>query len=122
VVKLRRFPLISETPDRFDAKLRKLCRNCEEPVSTSRRHYCSAQCMNYYFFNHTWSIVRQDILKRDGLRCSICEKRKPKALLDVDHIIPVRLGVNPYDKRNLRTLCKECHKAKTRFDRLALGR
>lgn len=77
--------------------------------------------MNEFFITHTWSIVRQTILRRDKFRCSICQKRRPKALLDVDHIMPVRTGVDPYDQDNLRVLCKICHKEKSKLDRFALG-
>ena len=70
--------------------------------------------------NHDWYWIRKDVLKRDNYRCSICKKRFRKAQLDVDHIIPIRMGINPFDKPNLRTLCKECHKAKSKLDREAL--
>jgi 5-methylcytosine-specific restriction protein A len=66
--------------------------------------------------NNTWFFVRQDVLRRDKWKCSICGKRFRKSLLDVDHIIPVRMGGQLFDKDNLRTLCKECHKAKTKLD------
>ncbi|MBW2967222.1 HNH endonuclease, partial [Candidatus Woesearchaeota archaeon] len=52
--------------------------------------------------------------------CSICGQRKVKGELDVDHIIPVKWGGGLFDKKNLRTLCKECHKAKSKLDREAL--
>jgi len=71
--------------------------------------------------DNTWFFVRKDVLRRDKFRCSICRNRFKKAKLDVDHIIPVRMGGNPFDKANLRTLCKECHKSKSRLDSEALG-
>jgi 5-methylcytosine-specific restriction endonuclease McrA len=75
--------------------------------------------MNTFVRNHLWVYVREYVLRRDNLRCSICEKRKGRLQLDVDHIIPVRTGIDPYDKKNLRLLCKECHQAKTNLDREA---
>ncbi|MBI4145998.1 HNH endonuclease [Candidatus Woesearchaeota archaeon] len=115
---VNRFPNISDYENNIVNGLL-ICRNCETPVAEKRRHYCSSACMNEFMRNHTWSWVREDVLRRDGYRCSICEARKPKSKLDVDHIIPVRKGIDPYDKNNLRLLCKECHKAKTALDREA---
>lgn len=67
--------------------------------------------------DHIWGVVREDVLRRDGFRCSICHGRRA---LQVDHIIPLQMGADPFDKDNLRTLCKECHKAKTRLENNAI--
>ena len=116
-----RFPRIKDTVAQYDRAGQLLCRNCDAGIGSGRRFYCSRYCMDEFFFNNSWYHIRRSILRRDKFCCSICRKRKRKAELDVDHIIPVRLGVNVFDKKNLRTLCKECHKAKTRLDREALG-
>jgi len=115
-----RYPNVSETPDKFDADGNKLCRNCNNIVAEGRRHYCSEGCMDEFNRNNSWFWIRKDVLKRDRYTCSICKTRLRKRYLDVDHIIPVRLGGNPFNKDNLRTLCKECHKAKTKLDKEAL--
>ena len=112
-----RFPSIGKTPDRFDGEGNRVCRNCDNPVAGGRRHYCSGDCMWEFYRNNTWSLVRLDVLRRDRFTCSICRKRKGRALLEVDHMIPVRKGVDPFDKGNLRTLCRECHRAKTKLER-----
>ena len=117
-----RYPRISDTEDRFDSSGNKLCRNCDSVIGKGRRHYCSEECMDEFNRNNSWYWVRKDVLRRDNYRCSICKKRFRKALLDVDHIIPVRIGGNCFEKENLRTLCKECHKAKSKLDRFALGK
>ena len=75
--------------------------------------------MNKFNRDNTWFWVRKDVLRRDKWTCSICKKRLRKRELDVDHIIPVNMGGQLLDKNNLRTLCKECHKAKTKLDREA---
>lgn len=36
--------------------------------------------------------------------------------LEVDHIVAVSLGGEMWDKKNLRVLCSDCHKVKTRDD------
>jgi len=111
-----RYPRISDTENRFDKEGRLLCRNCDNPVAEGRRHYCSEVCMDEFNRNNSWFWVRKDVLKRDRYTCQICRKRMRKKFLDIDHIMPVRSGGNPFDKENLRTLCKECHRAKTRLD------
>lgn len=118
---MRRYPKISETPDRFDSSGNKLCRNCNNTIAKGRRHYCSKRCMDEFNRNNTWFLVRNDILRRDNFRCSICKKRFRKTELDIDHIIPVQIGGRFFEKANLRTLCKSCHKSKTRLDREALS-
>ena len=71
--------------------------------------------LSHHFF------VRKDILRRDRYTCSICRTRLRKRFLDVDHIIPVQMGGKLFEKANLRTLCKECHKAKSKLDSEALS-
>lgn len=115
-----RYPNISDTPSRYDEFGVLLCRNCEKPVGKGRRHYCSEKCMDDFNRNNSWFWVRKDVLRRDRYTCRICKKRFRKAQLDVDHIIPVQMGGKLFDKGNLRTLCRECHKAKSELDRWAL--
>lgn len=111
-----RYPKVSEVENKIIDGIT-ICRNCDNPIAPSRRHYCSQNCMEEFNRNNSWYWVRKDVLRRDKFKCSICNKRFRKRELDVDHIIPVRLGINPYDKNNLRTLCKECHIAKTKLDK-----
>lgn len=115
-----RYPRISDTPDRFDIEGNKLCRNCDNLISENRRHYCSKNCMDTFNRNNSWFFVRKDVLRRDKYKCSICNKRFRKAFLDVDHIIPIQMGGKFFEKENLRTLCKDCHKSKSNLDSDAL--
>lgn len=39
-----------------------------------------------------------------------------KSQLDADHITPIALGGEEWDMNNIQTLCKQCHKNKTRKD------
>jgi 5-methylcytosine-specific restriction protein A len=117
-----RYPNVSDTPDKIDSFGNLLCRNCDNLVSSTRKHYCSQHCMEEFNRNNSWFWVRKDVLRRDKWTCAICDGRFVKRKLDVDHIIPVRLGGNPFDKKNLRTLCKNCHKAKTKLDKDGFGR
>lgn len=113
---VKRFPNVSDYENKVVNGVL-ICRNCDSAVSAGRRHYCSNHCMHTFVRNHMWRYVREDVLRRDGWRCSICTKRKGRSSLDIDHIIPVRMGIDPFEKANLRTLCKECHTAKTRLEK-----
>jgi 5-methylcytosine-specific restriction enzyme A len=59
-------------------------------------------------------ITRPYILARDPL-CKIgklCEGKAPS--VEVDHIVPVNAGGDPWDTNNLQGACKQCHSYKTR--------
>lgn len=114
-----RYPRIRDVENRVDGSGRLICRNCEKLVGENRRHYCSQECMDEFNRNNSWYWIRKDVLRRDRYKCSICKKRFRKRELDVDHIISVSMGGQLLDKDNLRTLCKECHKMKTKLDRTA---
>ena len=112
-----RFKNIGDYENLLSNEGNKICRNCTNLVTKGRRNYCSENCLTEFNNNHDWNRVRWDVLRRDNFTCSICTKKHRKFQLDVDHIIPVRLGIDPFNKKNLRLLCKECHKAKTKLDR-----
>ena len=114
---MARFRALREIENQVNPDGVKICRNCSNIVPDGRRHYCSKECMEEFNRNNTWFFVRKDVLRRDHYRCSICKKRFRKKDLDVDHIIPMRTGIDPFDKENLRTLCKECHRLKTALER-----
>jgi 5-methylcytosine-specific restriction endonuclease McrA len=116
---IMRYPKISDIPNQVEHGIR-LCRNCSNPVAKGRRHYCSSKCMHEFVRNNLWAWVRLDVLRRDNYKCSICGHRFGRSQLDIDHIIPVQMGGELFKKENLRTLCKGCHKAKTRLDADAL--
>ncbi len=115
-----RYPRIRDTPVQTDQAGRPLCRKCQGPVPPNRRAYCSESCMTAYNRENSWYWVRKDVLRRDSYRCCICKKRFRKRELDIDHIIPVQMGGELFSKDNLRTLCRDCHAAKTSLDREAL--
>ena len=63
-----------------------------------------------------WAKVRRLVLDRDGWRCQTCGK---VWRLECDHIIPLEKGGAVYDLANLQTLCRGCHIAKSRAERMA---
>jgi len=44
-------------------------------------------------------------------------KKCDKLASDVDHIIPIKEGGDPYNLKNLQALCKTCHAKKTKEDK-----
>lgn len=59
--------------------------------------------------------VRYNILVRDKFKCKICGISSDKAMLHIDHIIPVSKG-GTNDFNNLRTLCAFCNLGKKNTD------
>jgi len=67
-----------------------------------------------------WHAARAACLDRDGHACVRCDRtaddlapRNPYATgLQVDHIIRISDGGDPFDLENLQTLCEECHEEK----------
>lgn len=52
--------------------------------------------------------IKSILLKRDGIKCSICEKTLTYENMCVDHIFPRGLG-GDNNLDNLRLLCRECN-------------
>ena len=53
-----------------------------------------------------WQVIRQIVKKRDGYKCRNCGFG---GRLEVDHIVPIAQGGDPFDLSNLRSLCRGCH-------------
>lgn len=64
--------------------------------------YFAALCRPY----SRWRRVRRIVLDRDGWRCRKCGKA---GRLEVDHIVPLEAGGEPFELDNLRALCRDCH-------------
>ena len=46
--------------------------------------------------------------------CAECQRNgKMRSMEDVDHIVPLSRGGAPLDPKNLQSLCRKCHLAKT---------
>jgi group II intron reverse transcriptase/maturase len=63
--------------------------------------------------------LRLSILNRDEYLCQICGVNVSDHTWEIDHVRPVRRFKRPIDANtfdNLWTLCKSCHRKKTKFD------
>lgn len=58
-----------------------------------------------------WRAVRRQVFERDGYRCRNCGRA---GRLECDHVLPLKLGGDPWALDNLQTLCRACHIEKTR--------
>lgn len=58
--------------------------------------------------------LKKKVIARDGLRCRRCGTTK---FLELDHIVPRARGGGDA-LTNLQLLCHDCHRTKTREDRL----
>ena len=65
---------------------------------------------------HRWFRVRREVLERDNWRCRGCGH--PGGPFEVDHVVPLwrNPSQDPYDPAGCQTLCKPCHRAKTRAE------
>ena len=68
----------------------------------SRRHVAALP-------SRRWARVRRVVLDRDGWRCRACGRYGN----EVDHVIPLERGGEPFATENLQALCRTCHIEKT---------
>lgn len=64
-------------------------------------------------------VAQTVILRRDSYTCQECGHHDRFGAFDIDHIKPLfeaNGDASYWQAPNLRTLCKECHKDKTRTD------
>lgn len=54
------------------------------------------------------------MLYRDRYTCQVCRRRLRVRHLEVDHIVEIARGGPSLDYLNLQTVCRSCHREKTR--------
>ena len=70
---------------------------------------------------HNEKLLIKMVLKRDNFTCQKCGLIE-REILQVDHIIPVRISPEKYlDINNLQSLCPNCHARKTIQDIVLYG-
>ena len=92
------------------------CAYCGDPLPKGHRLYCSRECgwrfvedPRYHRRLLLWSRIRAEVLW-EHKTCQICGVNPSS---EVDHIIEVAVGGDPFAKSNLQALCSTCHKRKT---------
>lgn len=119
-------------------KLRKkakkgFCWICGKKLLKKKFKYCSDKCFRGWYnqFNppYLWNYIRQEVFFRDKFTCKKCGRTEKQLdewyknaskyfnrKIIADHIIPIALGGNEWDKTNIQTLCVDCNAQKTRED------
>ena len=63
-----------------------------------------------------WEKIRRQVIQRDNFRCRACGRILNYYNFEIDHVKPLHMmddKEDPYDKKNLQTLCDYCHSAKS---------
>lgn len=101
----------------------RICRYCGGRVDPPRRSWCSELCVCAWNILINWNATRRFVWERDQGRCVLCGVEVPLNrkivkndvyvyAAEIDHIIEVVDGGTD-EPENLRTLCHDCHVAKT---------
>jgi 5-methylcytosine-specific restriction protein A len=61
------------------------------------------------FKRKKWAMTREAVLARDSI-CKVCDRRLS---VEVDHIMPLSEGGDPWSLEGLQGICPACHEAKT---------
>jgi 5-methylcytosine-specific restriction endonuclease McrA len=64
--------------------------------------------------HYFWDSARSYVMLRDRYTCQICRVRHRARELDVDHIVEIARGGAALEYSNLQTVCRSCHRRKTR--------
>lgn len=123
-----------EEKEKLRKKAKKgFCWICEKKLPKRRVKYCSDKCFwNWYKqFNppYLWNDVKQKVFFRDKFTCKKCGRTEKQLdewyknaskyfnrKIIADHIVPIALGGDEWDLKNLQTLCVDCNAQKTRED------
>ena len=87
---------------------------CGKGLDSRRTPYCSRRCQWQFHGHYFWDSARSFVLLRDRYTCQVCGQRKRAKELDVDHIVEIAAGGPALEYSNLRTVCRPCHREKTR--------
>jgi 5-methylcytosine-specific restriction protein A len=90
------------------------CVACRATLATRRTPYCSRLCQWRFQGGYFWDAARTYAIHRDRFTCQSCGRRYRVRQLEVDHIVEIARGGAPLDPANLQTLCRKCHREKTR--------
>ena len=96
------------------ARLEQRCVECGRALPSRRTPYCSQMCQYQFHGHYFWDAARIYVKRRDRYTCQGCGERRRSRDLEVDHILEIAQGGAALEYRNLQTMCRECHAAKTR--------
>lgn len=90
---------------------------CKQKLTGRRTRWATNECRHksvnhFYVIKGHSATIRYVLFKRDGGECAKCGEVVMH--WDADHIIEVRHGGGGCGMDNYQTLCKPCHKIKTK--------
>ena len=117
-------------PESYYTSTKGQCRWCgnvitKEDGTINMRKSWHDQCVDEYMIIYHTREARKHVYKRDKGECNYCGKNCGRRRWDLDHIRPLweQKGVKEKDLDwsywaldNLQTLCRKCHKEKTKTD------
>jgi hypothetical protein len=116
----------------YDVKEKGQCRWCGDIINNERgernmRASWHPECSEKYLMIYNSKHIRKYIKKRDYCECALCGDYDVR--FEIDHIKPLyeqkdlpaeQIDWSYWDEKNLQTLCRKCHKEKTKNDMIIL--
>ncbi|HYA58271.1 MAG TPA: HNH endonuclease signature motif containing protein [Thermoplasmata archaeon] len=99
---------------RREARRAGRCVECGGALASHRSPYCSRRCRWKFHGHYFWDSARSYVMLRDRYTCRLCGVRRRARELDVDHIVEISAGGAALEYSNLQTVCRSCHREKTR--------
>jgi hypothetical protein len=74
-----------------------------------------AKAVDAFYISPAWRALIAEIIAERGRHCEdpLCRRESPPSRVFGDHIIELRDGGAPLDKRNIMLRCGSCHTRKT---------
>ena len=116
-------------PNSYYVQEKGICRWCgkkiiENGIHKTRKTWHQDCATDYMIIFHSTE-ARKHIWKRDKGKCNGCGKQCTRRTWDLDHVKPLmeqkgikgnKLDWSYYELQNMQTLCRPCHKKKTKQD------
>lgn len=95
------------------------CCGCGQELTGRKKRWASEECQRiavtqYFIIKGDTQVIRRHLELRDNSICASCGNISDD--WEADHIIPVYKGGGGCTLDNFQTLCKKCHKHKTKED------
>ena len=116
-------------PNSYYVQEKGICRWCGKKIIEKETHKTRKtwhqDCATDYMIIYHSTEARKHIWKRDKGKCNDCGEQCTRRGWDLDHVKPLmeqkgikgnKLDWTYYELNNMQTLCRPCHKKKTKKD------
>lgn len=83
---------------------------------TSKYWYCNFTRSKSGIKNISIDTIKKELYVISN-KCYICNKEFELKKMELEHLYPIRLGGETWDKNNISLVCKKCHMKKTLIDK-----